>query len=55
MWSILEAIYDGPVDHINYQYIPVLLEKLPSLADGDASISSVEVKEGMDLVDADGN
>jgi peptide/nickel transport system substrate-binding protein len=55
MWSILEAIYDGPVDYINYQYIPVLLEKLPSLADGDASISSVEVKEGMDLVDADGN
>ncbi len=55
MWSILEAIYDGPVDYINYQYIPVLLEKLPSLADGDATIVSLEVKEGMDLVDADGN
>jgi peptide/nickel transport system substrate-binding protein len=55
MWSILEAIYDGPVDYINYQYIPILLEKLPSLTDSDATISSVEVKEGMDLVDADGN
>jgi peptide/nickel transport system substrate-binding protein len=55
MWSILEAIYDGPVDHINYEYIPVLLEKLPSINDGDALFSSVEVKEGMDLVDADGN
>ena len=55
MWSILEAIYDGPVDHINYEYIPVILEKLPSFNDGDVLFSSVEVKEGMDLVDADGN
>ena len=55
MWSILEAVYDGPVDYLNYQYVPVILEKLPDLAVGDASLLPIEVKEGMDIVDADGN
>ena len=54
-WSILEAIYDGPVDYVNYEYKPVILEKLPSLADGDAALVPVEMKDGMDMVDADGN
>ncbi len=54
-WSILEAIYDGPVDYVNYEYRPVILEKLPSLADGDAALVPVEMKDGMDMVDADGN
>ena len=54
-WSILEAIYDGPVDQINYEYKPVILEKMPDLADGDASLVPVEIKPGMDMVDADGN
>lgn len=54
-WSILEAVYDGPVDLINYEYKPVILEKMPNLADGDASLAVVEIKAGMDMVDADGN
>lgn len=54
-WSILEAIYDGPVDYVNYQYNPVILEKIPSLTDGDAKLVPVDIKDGMDLVDADGN
>jgi peptide/nickel transport system substrate-binding protein len=42
---VLEAIYDGPIDNNGFSYQPVILEKLPSLADGDASIQPVVVKE----------
>lgn len=44
--NVLEAIYDGPVDLVGYQYQPVILEKLPSLVDGDASLESVPVQSG---------
>jgi peptide/nickel transport system substrate-binding protein len=44
--NILEAIYDGPVDLVGYQYQPVILEKLPSLVDGDASLEPVPVQSG---------
>jgi peptide/nickel transport system substrate-binding protein len=47
--NILDAIYDGPIDTNGFSYQPVILEKLPSLADGDASIQPVTVKEN-DLV-----
>ena len=44
--AILEAVYDGPIESRAYSFQPVLLEKLPSLADGDARIESVAVGEG---------
>jgi peptide/nickel transport system substrate-binding protein len=43
--NILEAIYDGPIDSTGFSYQPVILEKLPSLVDGDASIQPVSVKQ----------
>ena len=43
---ILEAIYDGPIDMVAYQSQPVILEKLPNLADGDAVIEPVSVQVG---------
>ncbi len=43
--NVLEAIYDGPIDSTGFSYQPVILEKLPSLAYGDASIQPVSVKE----------
>ena len=43
---VLEAIYDGPVDAIGYEYHPVILEKLPDFADGDASLDPVSVQAG---------
>lgn len=52
---ILEAVYDGPIDSVNYRYQPVILEKLPSLADGDAVISPVTVGVGDRVVDSMGN
>ncbi len=53
--SVLQAIYDGPIDVVDYEYHPVILQKLPSLADGDAVISEVTASAGDEIVDADGN
>jgi len=48
---VLAAIYDGPIDTVNYGYQAVALEKLPSLADGDAVIRQVQVGVGDRVVD----
>ncbi len=55
MWSVLEAVYDGPIDMRGYTPVPVILEKLPALADGDALVQPVDVLEGQAVLDADGN
>lgn len=44
--TVLQAIYDGPLDVRNYEYHSVLLEKLPNLEDGDARVDQVPVIEG---------
>lgn len=44
--NVLEAIYDGPIDQLGYEFQPVILDKLPSLADGDAQIDQVPVAAG---------
>ncbi|MCS7011538.1 MAG: ABC transporter substrate-binding protein [Anaerolineales bacterium] len=49
---LFAAIYDGPIDYVNFQYQPVILEKLPSLADGDAVLETVNVHSGDVVVDA---
>ncbi|MEN6523778.1 MAG: ABC transporter substrate-binding protein [Anaerolineaceae bacterium] len=53
-WSVLEAVYDGPFDVLDTGVQPVILEKTPSLADGDAVLETVDVTEGMQIVDATG-
>jgi len=55
MSNVLEAVYDGPIDNNGFSYQPVILEKLPSLADGDARIEAVEVGPGDTIVDETGN
>lgn len=52
VWSM---IYDGPIDENSFGYQPVILEKLPNLADGDAIITPVVVGEGDTVVDAVGS
>ena len=52
--SVLEAVYDGPIDGRSFAYQAVILEKLPSLADGDAVIETVTVAEGDTVADTDG-
>jgi len=51
---VLEAIYDGPIDHRSYGFQPVILEKLPSLEDGDAYFTTVVVQEGDRVIDVTG-
>jgi peptide/nickel transport system substrate-binding protein len=53
--SVLSTVYDGPTDVIEYGYEPIILEKIPSLEDGDAQVNPVTVSEGDDVVDAAGN
>jgi peptide/nickel transport system substrate-binding protein len=56
---VLEAIYDGQgggntggYDTNSFAYQPVILEKLPSLTDGDAVLNSVAATEGDTVVNA---
>jgi peptide/nickel transport system substrate-binding protein len=44
--TILQAIYDGPVDLRDYEYQPVILSKLPSHTDGDAVVETLVVGAG---------
>ena len=53
--NVLEAIYDGPIDTRMYESQPVILEKLPSLDDGDAAVVAVGAAEGDVVVDATGH
>ena len=53
--TIFEAIYDGPMDALSFGSQPVIVEKIPSLADGDAVFQQVEVRSGDPVVDAQGN
>jgi peptide/nickel transport system substrate-binding protein len=52
--NVLEAIYDGPIDTRTYQFQPVILQKVPNLADGDAALRIVPVEEGDRVVDVNG-
>lgn len=51
--SVLQAIYDGPIDVRGYQHAPVILEQLPSLEQSDARLLEVQVDEGDLFFDPD--
>jgi len=51
---VMEALYDGPIDYVNYVHQAVILQKIPSISDGDAFIRKVLVREGRQVVDATG-
>src|SRR4030042_576378 len=44
--TVLQAIYDGPYDVRGFQAQPTILEKVPSLEDGDARIEPVAIRAG---------
>ncbi len=52
---IQQAVYDGPIDNRTYAYQPVILQKLPSIDDGDAVINKVTVQAGDMVVDDNGD
>lgn len=53
--AVLEALRDGPIDHRNFDYQPVILQRLPSLANGDAEIKALKLRSGDPVVDSVGN
>lgn len=52
--NVLEAIYDGPIDQRSFDFQPVILEKLPTLEEGDAYFQTVAVQAGERVVDITG-
>lgn len=52
--SVLAAVYDGPIDTNSYGYQPVILQRLPSLVNGDAQLFQKSVYVGDEVVDASG-
>nr|BAL52535.1 peptide/nickel transport system substrate-binding protein [uncultured Chloroflexota bacterium] len=52
--SVLSALYDSPAERLNYTYTPIILEKIPTLQDGDARIERISVARGTEIVDAAG-
>lgn len=53
-WTVLEAIYDGPFDQLQDGLKPVILQKLPTIADGDMQIMPVDVTAGTEVLNVDG-
>lgn len=53
--AIRQAIYDGPVDKVNFKVEPVILTKIPFQANGGVTILPIEVQPGTEIVDLDGN
>jgi peptide/nickel transport system substrate-binding protein len=49
--AIRQALYDGPFDVVRYEFIPVLLEETPTLANGSVFFEQVEANPG-DLITA---
>ncbi|MDW8068423.1 MAG: peptide ABC transporter substrate-binding protein [Anaerolineae bacterium] len=52
--NVLQAIYDGPIDYHAFDFQPVILEKLPTVTDGDAYFQTVTVQAGERVVDITG-
>lgn len=55
MWSVLEALYDGPIDTTGFQPEPVILEALPTQENGGVTLSSVPVTAGDEVANVEGD
>ena len=53
--AVYHAIYENDYTNLSFGFQAQALEKLPSLADGDAILKVVEVEEGAKVVGANGN
>lgn len=53
--SLRQAIYDGPLDVRDYEFTPVILEQIPSLANGGAALVPRQVSPNEFIVDAQGS
>ena len=55
MWTILEGIYDGPFDIVDYVPQAVILEQMPDMENGLAVSTPVEVQRGDYVINANGD
>ncbi len=55
MWSVLEAIYDGPIDTINYEPSPVILKELPALGKNGVTLQTAPVTAGDAVANIEGD
>jgi peptide/nickel transport system substrate-binding protein len=55
MWSVLEAIYDGPIDTQDFQATPVILNELPTLENGGVTLQSISVVAGDQVANVAGD
>jgi len=51
----MEAIYDGPIDYVNFQPSAVILDDIPTLTNDGISIEPIGVNPGIIVVGIDGN
>jgi peptide/nickel transport system substrate-binding protein len=54
-WSVLEAIYDGPIDTEKYEPAPVLFGELPTLENGGVILQGAPVSEGDPVANTNGD
>ena len=52
--SVRQAIYDGPFDPRGFVQQPVILERLPDLANGDARLEAMQVMSNTLVMDSQG-
>jgi peptide/nickel transport system substrate-binding protein len=55
MWSVLDAIYDGPIDTQNNLPVPVTLTELPTVENGGVTLQSVTVSQGDKVANTQGD
>ena len=55
MWSVLESIYDGPIDTVNYAPQPVILESIPTQENGGVVVQAASVSAGDLVANTDGD
>jgi peptide/nickel transport system substrate-binding protein len=54
-WSIFESLYDGPIDTVNYEPLPVILENIPTEENGGVTLQPVSVSEGDIVANTEGD
>lgn len=54
MWTVLEAIYDGPFDRVDGELQAVILTDVPTVENGGITFGLVDTAEGQLVVDAEG-
>ena len=54
-WSVLEAIYDGPVDTVNFEPSPVILTDLPTQENGGIALQTAVVTAGDPVANVTGD